>query len=322
MSHSAVPPPVFDPRLIRAHRARAAPRLADHDFLFREVAERLADRLLDIKRSFPLALDIGCHNGEFSRIVGSRGGIETLLQCDPAPEMARCARGLAVAAEADALPFREGAFDLVVSAFSLHWVNDLPGALTQIRRLLKPDGLFLAALAGGGTLGELRAALTEAETEICGGARPRVAPFVDLRDAGTLLQRAGFALPVADADTITVRYENMFRLMADLRGMGETAAMTGMPRHFTRRHVVLRAAEIYRARHGGADGRIPATFQIVWLAGWAPDPSQQRPARRGSATVRLADVLGATTQEGDGGEQDKGEAPRRHGAMAPRRDGG
>lgn len=291
MKHSLPAPSVFDPRLVRARRERAAPRLAEHGFLLREVAERLADRLLDIKRKFPLALDIGCHTGEFARIVGTRGGIVTLLQCDPAPEMARRAGGPTVAAEAEALPFREGVLDLVVSGFSLHWVNDLPGALTQIRRLLKPDGLFLAALAGGGTLGELRAALTEAETEICGGARPRVAPFIDLRDAGALLQRTGFALPVADADTVTVRYENMFQLMGDLRGMGETATMTGVPRHFTRRDVILRAAEIYRSRHEGTDGCIPATFQIVWLTGWAPDPSQQLPARRGSATVPLADVL-------------------------------
>ncbi|UCH74265.1 MAG: methyltransferase domain-containing protein [Rhodospirillales bacterium] len=293
---------VFDSRLVRAHRERAAPGLADHDFLFREVAERLADRLLDINRSFPLALDLGCHCGEFAALVGGRGGIETLIQCDPAPAMARRAGGLAVAAEADALPFRDGIFDLIVSILSLHWVNDLPGALVQIRRLLKPDGLFLTALPGGGTLGELRAALTAAELEIAGGVSPRIAPFVDLRDAGALLQRAGFALPVADSDTITVRYENPFRLMADLRGMGETAAMRGMPRHFTRRDVILRAAETYRQHHEGADGRIPATFQIVWLTGWAPDPSQQKPARPGSATARLADILRA--EAGDRDEED------------------
>jgi len=303
MNHPASAPPVFDPCLVRARRARAAARLEAHAFLFREVAERLADRLLDIRRSFPLALDVGCHAGEFARVVGGRGGIETLLQCDPAPAMAQRAGGLALAADAEALPFREGVFDLVLSVFSLHWVNDLPGALVQIRRLLKPDGLFLAALAGGGTLGELRAALTEAETEICGGARARVAPFVDLRDAGALLQRACFALPVADIDPITVRYENMFRLMADLRGMGETAAMTSAPRHFTRRDVMLRAAEIYRERYEGADGRIPATFQVVWLAGWAPDPSQQRPARPGSATVRLEDALKAQNEAEDDSKQ-------------------
>lgn len=292
MSESASPLNVFEPRLVRAHRDRAAARLDQYDFLFRAVAERLADRLLDIKRSFPLALDLGCHGGEFGQIVGTRGGIETILQCDPSPAMARRAGGLALAAEPDALPFGEGVFDLVVSNMSLHWVNDLPGALLQIRRALKPDGLFLAALAGGGTLGELRAALTQAEEEIAGGVSPRVSPFVDLRDAGALLQRAGFALPVIDGDPIPVRYENALKLMADLRGMGESNALAGMSRRFTRRDVLLRAADIYRQRYEGPDGRVPASFQIVYLTGWAPDPSQQKPMKPGSATARLADALG------------------------------
>lgn len=298
-SHAILPPmsdvppmEIFDRRLVRAHRERAAGGLAAHDFLFREVAERLADRLLDVKRVFPLALEIGCHGGEFAAILDGRGGIETLVQCDPAPAMARRAGGLALAAEADALPFAESRFDLVVSNFSLHWVNDLPGALVQIRRALKPDGLFLAALPGGGTLGELRAALTEAETEITGGARPRVAPFLDIRDAGGLLQRAGFALPVVDGDTIIVEYDNALKLMADLRGMGETNALAGAHRGFTRRDVMMRAAAIYRERHAGPEGRVPATFRIVYLTGWAPDPSQQKPLRPGSAKTRLADALG------------------------------
>jgi SAM-dependent methyltransferase len=283
---------VFDPRLVRAHRGRAVARLTEYDFLFREVAERLCDRLSDVKRTFPLALDLGCHGGEFGQTVGGRGGIETLIQCDPSVAMARRAGGSALVADADALPFGEGKFDLIVSNMSLHWVNDLPGALIQIRRALKPDGLFLAALAGGGTLGELRGALLEAEMELAGGASPRVSPFIDLRDAGALLQRAGFALPVADGDLIPVRYENAFKLMTDLRGMGEANALVAAPRHFTRRNIMLRAAEIYRERHEGPDGRIPASFQIVYLTGWAPDPSQQQPLRPGSAEARLADVLG------------------------------
>jgi SAM-dependent methyltransferase len=287
---------IFEPRLVRAHRSRAAAWLGEHDFLFREVAERLADRLSDVKRTFPLALDLGCHGGEFGQIVGARGGIKTLIQCDPAPAMAGRAGGLALAAEPDALPFSEGKFDLIVSNMSLHWVNDLPGALIQIRRALKPDGLFLASLAGGGTLGELRGALLEAETEMAGGASPRVSPFVDLRDAGALLQRAGFALPVADGDLIPVRYENALKLMADLRGMGEANALAAMPRHFTRRAVILRAAEIYRERHEGPDGRVPASFQIVYLTGWAPDPSQQKPLKPGGAAARLADALGTTEE--------------------------
>jgi len=303
MNESTSPMKVFEPRLVRAHRTRAATRLGEHDFLFRAVAERLADRLSDTTRTFPLALDLGCHGGEFGEIVGARGGIATLIQCDPAPAMARRAGGLALTAEADALPFGGAKFDLIVSNMSLHWVNDLPGALIQIRQALKPDGLFLATLAGGGTLGELRGALLEAETELAGGASPRVSPFVDLRDAGALLQRAGFALPVADGDLIPVRYENALRLMADLRGMGEANALVAMARHFTRRDIVMRAAEIYRERHEGADGRIPASFQIVYLTGWAPDPSQQKPAAPGSATARLADALDA--EEISAGEKAK-----------------
>ena len=280
---------IFDPRLVRAHRARAAARLGAHDFLFREVAARLADRLSDINRSFPLALEIGCRGGELTALLDEHDGVEKLVQCDPAPAMARRAGG--VAAEADALPFAEARFDLAVSSFALHWVNDLPGALLRIRRALKPDGLFLAAMPGGATLCELRAALTEAEVEVLGGASPRVSPFTDIRDAGALLQRAGFALPVADCDTITVDYESPFRLMADLRGMGETNAMAGMRRGFTPRGVLFRAAEIYRDRHAGPDGRIPATFQIVYLTGWAPHESQQKPLAPGSVSTRLADVL-------------------------------
>lgn len=287
------PPALFEPRLVRAHRARAVTGVAAHDFLFREVAERLADRLLDIKRRFPLALEIGCHGGAFAAVVGTRGGIETLIRCDPSPAMAQRATPLSVAADADTLPFAESCVDLAVSNLALHWTNDLPGALVQIRRTLKPDGLFLAAVPGGGTLGELRAALTEAELEVTGGASPRVAPFLDVRDAGALLQRAGFALPVVDSDSITVRYDNALRLMADLRGMGETNALSGRPRGFTRRGVLFRAAEIYRDRHAGPDGRIPATFQIVYMTGWAPDPSQQKPLKPGSAAARLADALDA-----------------------------
>ncbi len=302
-------PAIFDPRLVRAHRDRAAAGLDRHDFLYREIADRLADRLLDVTRRFPLALDLGCHAGEFGQVAGDRGGIEFLVHCDPSPAMAHragsavhkdvagsavhkdYAAGAAVAAEAAALPFAPGRFDLVVSNLSLHWVNDLPGALLQIRAALKPDGLFLAALPGGGTLGELRAVLTEAEVEITGGASPRIAPFIDPRDAGALLQRAGFGLPVVDTDTITVRYENAMRLMADLRGMGESNALAGMRRGFTRRDVLLRAAELYRSRYSGPDGRVTASFQIVYLTGWAPDPSQQVPLAPGSATARLGDLL-------------------------------
>ncbi|MDA0705012.1 MAG: methyltransferase domain-containing protein, partial [Proteobacteria bacterium] len=223
-----------------------------------------------------------------------RAGIEGWIAAAPTMAAARGAAPLAALAEEEAIPFAEGVFDLVISSFALHWVNDLPGTLLQARRCLKPDGLFLAALPGGDSLIELRAALLEAEAMISGGASPRVSPFVDLRDAAALLQRAGFALPVGDVDTITVSYSDPLALMRDLRGMGETNAMATRPRGFLRRDLLLEAARIYQTRHGGPDGRVPATFQIVFLTGWAPDASQPRALRPGSAQARLAEALDGT----------------------------
>jgi SAM-dependent methyltransferase len=197
-----------------------------------------------------------------------------------------------VTADEEALPFAPDSFDAVLSNLSLHWVNDLPGALAQIRRILRPDGLLLASLLGGRTLEELRLCLLEAESEVAGGASPRVSPSMETRDAGALLQRAGFALPVADADLIDVSYPDALALMRDLRGMGETNATAGRTRRFTRREVVLRAAAIYARRFARPDGRIRASFEIVTLTGWAPAPSQPQPLRPGSAAARLADALG------------------------------
>ena len=280
---------------MRARRERAAPGLGDADFLFAEAAERLVERLDDVTRRFPLALDMGCHDGTVGRALNGRGGIERLVQCDLSPAMAARAAdhgGLALAADEEAQPFAPASFDLVLSALSLHWVNDLPGALLQLRHALKPDGLLLASLLGGETLSELRQALLEAESELEGGASPRVSPFADVRDLGGLLQRAGFALPVVDADTLSVSYPDPFALMADLRGMGETNAVAERRRQPSRRATLLRAAEIYHERHGGPDGRVPATFQILTLTAWAPHASQQQPLRPGSAKARLAQALG------------------------------
>ena len=190
------------------------------------------------------------------------------------------------------MPFGDGTLDLVVSALALQFVNDLPGTLVQIRRALKPDGLFLAALLGGETLTELRQAFAAAESEVEGGASPRVAPFADLRELGALLQRAGFALPVTDVDRLTVRYDSVFGLMHDLRRMGATNALFARRRTPLRRATLMRMAEIYAQRFADADGRVRATFEIVWLSGWAPHPSQQQPLKPGSAKARLADALG------------------------------
>jgi SAM-dependent methyltransferase len=288
---------VFDRRLLRRRRDRAAAGFADHDFLFREVAARLADRLDDITRRFPCVLDLGCHDGTLGRALAGRGGIETLVQADLSPAMVARAQaahgGPALVLEEEALPFAAGSFDAVFSLLGLHWVNDLPGALIQLRRALKPDGLLLAAMFGGDTLIELRQSLMQAEIDTVGGAGPRVSPFADLRDAGGLLQRAGFALPVVDADTVRVTYADPLALMRDLRGMGETNALNDRPRQAGRRDVFTRAAEIYRDRFAGTDGRIPATFQIITLTAWAPAPTQQQPLTPGTAKSRLADALDA-----------------------------
>lgn len=289
----------FDRAAYRAHRARAARHWGAQNFLVREVAERLVQRLDDIKREFPMALDLGCRGGEVSRAVAGRGGIRQLFATDTAFEFARPARG--VVAEEETLPFADASLDLVISVLNLHWVNDLPGALLQIRRALKPDGLLLAAMLGGGTLAELRAALLQAEAEIENGASPRVSPFAELRDAAGLLQRAGFALPVADTDRISVSYKDALSLMHELRAMGESNAVRERRRHFTRRATLLRAAEIYGQRHGDKNGRIAATFQVIYLHAWAPHPAQPQPLKPGAAQNRLADALG--TVERPAGEK-------------------
>lgn len=267
-------PIIFDRRQVRRQRDRAAANLAKHDFLLRESAERLCERLLDVTRTFPLTLDLGCHGGELTSLLKGRFGIETLIAADLSPAMAGKSRSggatLAVAADEETLPFAEGRFDLVISNLSLHWVNDLPGTLLQIRRVLKPDGLFLASLLGGETLRELRQSLLEAELAEEGGAGPRISPFVDVRDAGALLQRAGFVLPVADIETVDVTYGDALTLLADLRGMGEGNAVMARRRGFSRRGTFGRAMALYHERHASPEGRLPATFQILSLTGWSP----------------------------------------------------
>lgn len=298
------PSKVFDRTLVRKRRDRASSRFAQHDFLVREVAERLADRLLDVKRRFPVALDLGCHTGEMAASVHGKGGVETLIQCDLSPAMAARAAGNGhpvLVADEEWLPFAPASFDLVLSCLSLHWVNDLPGTLAQIRRVLKPDGLFLAAMAGSGTLAELRQALGEAEIAEEGGVSPRVSPFADIKDLGGLLQRAGFALPVVDADSIRVTYADPMRLMADLRGMGETNAVAERRRTPTRRRTLLATLARYQDLFAGPDGRLPATAQVLTMTAWAPHPGQPRPLSPGSATCALADILG----DEDGGAMPK-----------------
>jgi NADH dehydrogenase [ubiquinone] 1 alpha subcomplex assembly factor 5 len=226
--------------------------------------------------------------------------IGCLIQSDLSQEMARRSRGPRLVADEEALPFGPGRLDLVLSCFSLHWVNDLPGALAQIRYALKPDGLLLAAMPGGTTLAELRESLMRAELEMGGGAAPRVSPFVDVRDAGMLLQRAGFALPVVDVDTITVTYDHPLRLMQELRAMGEANALAQRDRVPLKRATLLRACEIYRELFGDREERIPATFQILTLSGWGPDPGQPQAIRRGSGKLNLAEAFGVPAEVLDG----------------------
>jgi SAM-dependent methyltransferase len=282
-------PLIFDRKIIRRRRMRAA-GLGPATFLLDRVASDLAERLTVVLRRFPLALDLGTAGAAVRAALARLGSVERIVAASALPTAGRAS--WLVAADEEALPFRDATFDLVVSALALQFINDLPGVLVQIRRTLKPDGLFVAALAGGETLTELRHAFAAAESEIEGGVSPRVAPFADLRDLGALLQRAGFALPVVDSDRVMVRYDSVTALMHDLRRMGATNALVDRRRLPLRRATLLRMAEIYADRFADGDGRIRATFEIVWLSGWAPHPSQQQPLKPGTAKARLADALG------------------------------
>jgi len=293
-------PLIFDRQLLRIRRRRAA-AIEPATFLLDRVATDLAERLAAVLRQFDLALDLGTPTAAVLRATASLGRVGTIVRADRMPPSGGAGASPFVVADEEALPFTDAAFDLVVSALALQFVNDLPGALVQIRRALKPDGLFLAALIGGETLTELRQSFAAAESEVEAGVSPRVAPFADLRDLGALLQRAGFALPVTDIDRVTVRYDSVFALMRDLRRMGATNALIDRRRVPLRRATVMRMAEIYGERFSDDDGRIRATFEVVWLSGWAPHPSQQQPLRPGSAKARLADALG--TREISTGEK-------------------
>ncbi|MEQ9327296.1 MAG: methyltransferase domain-containing protein [Rhodospirillales bacterium] len=293
---------VFDRVLLRRRRDRAAGIFREHDFLFRESAERMADRLESVRRKFARVVDIGCHGGELADCLAARGLATPLVQCDLSPALARLASGngtAALAADEEMLPFAPGAFDLALSNLSLHWVNDLPGALIQIRNALQPDGLFIGSLLGGETLTELRVALQQAELDLDGGISPRLSPLADIRDAGGLLQRAGFALPVADTERLTVTYENPMKLLADLRGMGETNVVHKRRRAFLKRGTLMAAMERLIRDFTDSSGRVHVTFDIVTLTGWTPDASQPKPLRPGSATKRLADALGTDEIETD-----------------------
>jgi SAM-dependent methyltransferase len=290
-------PTVFDRQLLRRRILRAT-ALGPSFFLLERVAQDLSERLASVVRNFDLAIDLGTAAAVLRRHLKCTGRIGMIIAAHacagirpehPTPWEDGCP---AIAVDEEALPFREASVDLVVSALSLQFVNDLPGALVQIRRALKPDGLLLAAFAGGDTLFELRQSFAAAEAEIEGGISPRVIPFVQVREAGALLQRVGFALPVADVDRLTARYESPLALMADLRRMGAANPLIERSRRPLKRATLRRMTEVYAERFADPDHRIRATFEIIWLSGWAPDPGQQKPLRPGSAQARLADALG------------------------------
>jgi SAM-dependent methyltransferase len=280
-------PLIFDRKLLRLRQARAR-KIGQVTFLAEQVAQDLAERLRAVVRTFPMAVDLGSPGDVVQRALARESALGRVVSVKAsAGEVTGT-----VVAEEELLPFADASIDLAVSVLALHTVNDLPGTLVQIRRALKPDGLFLAALLGGDTLTELRQCFAQAEVEITGGVSPHVVPFGDVRELGALLQRAGFALPVADVDRVTVRYSSVFNLMHDLRGMGATNVLIERRRQPLRRTTLLRMAQLYAERFADPDGKLRATFDIVWLSGWAPHPSQQQPLRPGSARTRLADALG------------------------------
>jgi SAM-dependent methyltransferase len=292
----AGPTKLFDRGLLDARRRRAlARRQEGADFLAHAAVDDLVDRLGAVKRSFPLALDLATPLPLLAERLVANAAIGTVLRLDRLAETIGD-RQADIVGDPEFLPLRAESLDLVASALALQWIEDLPGALAQIRRALKPDGLFIANLIGGETLRELRESFAFAEAELTGGASPRVAPFAELRDLGALLQRAGFALPVIDQDRLTVLYGSALELMRDLRMMGAGNALIERSRKPLRRDVLMRAAGVYAERFADADGRIRATFDIVSLSGWAPHESQQQPLRPGSAKTRLAEALGVAEQ--------------------------
>ncbi len=297
---SDAPPLLFDPSRRRQQRCRAAATLPAHDFLYREVNDRLVERLQDVKRRFSTVLILGAQAGLMAEQLDAAGirkshGITTLITADLCPELLGASSDAALVCAEDSLPLADNSIDLIISSMQLHWVNDLPGALVQMQRALMPDGLLLAALPGGETLTELRQSMAQAESTLRGGISPRVAPFADVRDVGSLLQRAGFNLPIIDCDRLTVSYPHVIKLLEDIRGMGETNLMQARARGLCTPQLLAHTGEVYAEQFGQAqpDGslRLPATVDIITCAGWKPHSSQPKAAARGSGQHSLAQVF-------------------------------
>lgn len=292
-------PRIFDRRLLRERRDRIARRepVAGREFLLSRVTEDFVERLGIVRREFLRAANLGAVSGLLSRRLRTLPNLKYIVDVSGSPTLATHDTGDRIVADEEALPFAPQSLDLVVSALALQLVNDLPGTLIQINRAMKPDGLLLAALLGGTTLTELREAWLLAEEEIRGGASPRVPPFADVRELGGLLQRAGFALPVADSDIVNVTYASPFALMQDVKAMGASNMLSDRSRTPVTRQLLLRAAEIYAERFSAPGGRVRATFEIITLTGWVPHESQQKPLAPGSAKMRLSDVLKPSSKD-------------------------
>lgn len=280
---------VFNRDVVRQHRERAANNFSKHAFLVQEISSHLLDSLKDIKRSYDHILNMNVAINQNDPAFKNN----LVINQDLSAAMISGKPGLSVQADEEFFPFKNNSFDLVLSCLNLHWVNDLPGSLSQIHQCLKPDGLFLAAMFGGETLHELRSAMINAETNIRGGVSPHISPFVDVRDAGSLMQRAEFALPVINTERITVTYSDAFALMKELKAMGENNALIARYKGLSSKQMMIETAKIYHDQFADDKGRIPATFDIIYLQGWSPHESQQKPLKPGSGQMSLKDALGA-----------------------------
>ena len=287
-------PCLFDQSLLRQHLKRAL-RQGVADFLLAHVADDFDIRLKALARSFALVADIGTPGVAAKMRLEQSGRATSVIRHIPVIELATDQDDHVLVGDTGLVPFARESLDAAFSLLALHWVDDLPGFLAQIRKALKPDGLFMACLLGGQTLQELRDAFMQAESEYEGGISPRVSPFADLRDLGALMQRAGFALPVIDTDVVTVRYSSPFSLLKDLRAMGATNCLVERRKTPLRRQTLFHALDLYAQRFSDPDGRVRATFECLWISGWTPHSSQQKPLQPGSATMRLADVLVSKT---------------------------
>lgn len=284
---------IFNRRLIKSRRERNSKIFKSHDFLNQEISERLLDNLKDIKRSFKTVLSMNIHD----QVIGDHLQSDKIHYQDISNAMLESKLGMRIQADEEYLPYKNQSLDLTLSCLNLHWVNDLPGTLIQILRCLKPDGLFLAAIFGGETLTELRQSMLKADMDHRGGISPHVSPFIDVRDAGGLMQRAGFALPVVSQERISVTYSDAFALMKELKGMGENNALNRRFKGLSSQQLMMKVAEHYHRNFANEQGRITATFDIIYLQGWAPHESQQKPLKPGSAKMALKDALGVDPQK-------------------------